>query len=94
MHEPGENGGRFVIQRDGRAVAELVYSGTGPIVTLEHTQVDSSMRGTGAGKTLVAEAVQWARASGKRLVARCPYAKSVFDKTPDYQDVLAAHSSR
>jgi uncharacterized protein len=46
------------------------------------------MRGTGAGKTLLEEAVQWARSEGKRLVPRCAYAKSLFDKTPAYQDVL------
>ena len=88
MHQPAEKGGRFVLQRDGRNVAELVYSGAGPVVTLLHTEVDAVMRGTGAGKTLVEEAVQWARAEGKRIVARCPYAKSVFEKTPAYQDVL------
>jgi hypothetical protein len=88
MHQPGENGGRFVIQRDGRNVAELVYSGNGAIATLVHTEVDPSMRGTGAGRTLVEEAVLWARTDGKRLVARCPYAKSVLDRTPEFHDVL------
>jgi uncharacterized protein len=88
MHQPGEHGGRFVMHRDGRDVAELVYTGRGPIITLLHTQVDPVMRGTGAGRTLVEEAVQWARAEGMRLVPQCPYAKSVFDKTPAYHDVL------
>jgi uncharacterized protein len=88
MHVPAEHGGRFVLQRDGRDVAALVYTEHGPVVTLLHTEVDPVMRGTGAGKTLVEEAVQWARSEGKRLVAQCPYAKSVFDKTPAYQDVL------
>jgi len=88
MHQPAADGGRFVLQRDGRDVAQLVYAGKGPVVTLVHTEVDPIMRGTGAGKTLVEEAVQWARTEGKRLVARCPYAKTVFDKTPEYQDVL------
>jgi uncharacterized protein len=88
MHQPGENGGRFVMQRDGRDVAALVYSGRDAVVTLLHTEVDPIMRGTGAGKTLVEEAVQWARAEGKRIVLQCLYAKSVFDKTPAYHDVL------
>jgi uncharacterized protein len=89
MHEPGEDGGRFVIQRDGRDVAELVYVGKGQVLTLDHTEVDPSMRGTGAGKMLLEEAVAWARATGKRFVPRCPYARSVFDKTPAFADVLA-----
>jgi predicted GNAT family acetyltransferase len=88
MHQPGPNGGRFVIQRDGRDVATLAYAGKGPLVTLVHTEVDPVMRGTGAGKTLVDEAVQWARASGTRLAAQCPYAKSVLEKTAEYHDVF------
>jgi predicted GNAT family acetyltransferase len=48
------------------------------------------MRGTGAGKTLIEEAVQWARANHKRFVVRCPYAQSVFAKTPTYGDVVEA----
>jgi predicted GNAT family acetyltransferase len=94
MHQPGQHGGRFVIQRDGRNVAELAYSGNGEVVTLVHTEVDPIMRGTGAGKSLVEEAVQWARAEGKRLVPRCPYAKAVIEKTPAYHDVLESAPGR
>ena len=83
MHEPGKGGGRFVLQRDGRSAAELVYTGAGDVVTLDHTEVDPSMRGTGAGKTLIEEAVQWARANHKRFVVRCPYAQSVFCEDAD-----------
>jgi uncharacterized protein len=90
MHEPGNDGGRFLMQRDGRSVAELVYTGAGDVVTLDHTEVAPSMRGTGAGKTLIEEAVQWARANHKRFVVRCPYAQSVFAKTPTYGDVVEA----
>ena len=88
MHQPGQEGGRFVIQREGRDVAELAYTGSGELLTIVHTEVDPVMRGTGAGKTLLEEAVQWARREGKRLAATCPYAKSVLDKTPEYHDVF------
>jgi uncharacterized protein len=88
MHQPGENGGRFVIQRDGRDVAQLVYSRGSQVVTLVHTEVDPSMRGTGAGKTLVDEAVAWARAEHIQLIPRCPYARSVLERSAEYQDVL------
>jgi len=33
--------------------------------------------------------VDWARAKNQRLLPLCPYARSVFDKTPEYRDVLA-----
>jgi hypothetical protein len=31
---------------------------------------------------------RWARAEKVKLMPLCPYAKSVFEKTPDYRDVL------
>jgi predicted GNAT family acetyltransferase len=61
----------------------------GSSVILDHTHVDDSLRGTGAGKKLVAAAVQWARAEKRILLPLCPFARSVFDKTPGYSDVLA-----
>jgi len=37
----------------------------------------------------VKAAVEWARAEQRKLMPLCPFAKSVFDKTADYSDVLA-----
>jgi predicted GNAT family acetyltransferase len=50
--------------------------------------VDDALRGTGAGKKLVAAAVDWARDENQRLMPLCPFARSVFDKTPEFADVL------
>jgi hypothetical protein len=58
-------------------------------VILDHTQVDDALRGTGTGAKLVAAAVEWARAGDRKLLPLCPFARSVFDKTPAYRDVLA-----
>jgi predicted GNAT family acetyltransferase len=81
--------GAFVIERAGERLAELTYTVAGSRVILDHTQVDDRLRGSGAGARLVAAAVQWARAERRRLMPLCPFAKSVFDKTPAYADVLA-----
>lgn len=81
--------GAFVVERAGQRLAELSYTVAGSRIILDHTQVDDSLRGTGTGAELVAAAVQWARAEGHRLLPLCPFAKSVFDKTPAYADVLA-----
>lgn len=81
--------GAFVVERQGTRLAELTYTVAGSRVILDHTQVDDALRGTGTGAKLVGAAVQWARAENRKLLPLCPFARSVFDKTPAYADVLA-----
>ena len=88
-HVASGHRGAFVLERDGRRLAELTYTVAGSRVILDHTQVDDALRGTGAGARLVGTAVDWARAENRKLLPLCPYARSVFDKTPAYGDVLA-----
>jgi predicted GNAT family acetyltransferase len=88
-HEELGHRGAFVIEKDGKRLAEMTYTVAGTRVIIDHTSVDDSLRGTGAGRALVQAAVEWARAKNQRLLPLCPYARSVFDKTPEYRDVLA-----
>jgi predicted GNAT family acetyltransferase len=88
-HERSDHRGAFVWVQDGKRLAEMTYTVAGTRVIIDHTQVDDSLRGQGAGGKLVRAAVDWARAENVRLLPLCPYAKSVFDKTPEYSDVLA-----
>jgi predicted GNAT family acetyltransferase len=88
-HEPAGHKGAFVWRRDGEKLAEMTYSVAGSRVIIDHTDVDDRLRGQGAGKQLVAAAVAWARKEDRKLMPLCPFAKSVFDKTRDYADVLA-----
>ena len=83
---PGK--GAWVIERDGTRLAEMTYSMAGDKAIIDHTDVSDALRGTGTGGKLVAAAVEWARANGKKILPLCPFAKSVFDKTPAYRDVL------
>jgi uncharacterized protein len=88
-HQRNGHRGAFVIERDGKRLAALSYTVAGAIVILDHTDVDDELRGTGTGRKLVEEAVAWARAEKQRLMPLCPFARSVFDKTPEFGDVLA-----
>ena len=74
---------------NGERLAEMTYTVAGSRVIIDHTDVDDRLRGKGAGKRLVRAAVEWARAENQKLMPLCPFAKSVFDKTADYSDVLA-----
>jgi predicted GNAT family acetyltransferase len=87
-HERSGHRGAFVVRKDGERLAEMTYTVAGSRVIIDHTDVDDRLRGTGVGKQLVRAAVEWARAEKARLLPLCPFAKSVFDKTPDYADVL------
>jgi uncharacterized protein len=87
-HERSDHRGAFVMERDGKRLAEMTYTMAGNKAIIDHTTVDDELRGTGAGKKLVDAAVQWARADNVKILPLCPFAKSVFDKTPAYADVL------
>ena len=81
--------GMFFIGQDGAILAEMVYSMSSPDkMIIEHTEVDESLEGKGAGKQLVETAVLYARNHNIKIVALCPFAKSILDKVTAWQDVL------
>lgn len=88
QHERTGTRGAFFIDRDGRRLAEMTYTATPSIAIIDHTEVDEALRGTGASARLVRAAVDWARARNVRILPLCPFARHVFDKTPEYADVL------
>jgi uncharacterized protein len=86
--DDGKTGMFFIEQEDG-IVAELVYSWRGKDqIIIEHTEVDDVLKGKGAGKELVSKSVEFAREKGVKIVPLCPFAKSIIDKTKEFQDVL------
>ena len=88
-HEQTGHKGAFFVEEEGKRLAQLTYTVAGSKVILDHTEVDDTLRGTGTGRRLVIAAVDWAREEDLRLLPLCPFARSVFDKTPDFEDVLA-----
>jgi predicted GNAT family acetyltransferase len=81
--------GSFYIEVDNKIAAEMTYvwAGTDRII-IDHTEVSPVLKGKGAGKLLVTKAVEFARANGIKIIPLCPFAKSVFEKVPEFQDVL------
>jgi predicted GNAT family acetyltransferase len=80
--------GTFYIELEGKHVAQMTYVWAGEDRIIIDQEVDDVLRGKSAGKQLVAKAVEFARARGIKIVPLCPFAKSVFDKVPEYRDVL------
>lgn len=64
-----------------------VWAGPGKII-IDHTEVSPEFSGKGVGKALVLAAVAYARENKVKILPLCPFAKSVFDKNADLQDVL------
>jgi hypothetical protein len=89
QHKGENNQGMFFIEDEGDVVAELVYgSGGDNTIIIEHTEVDESLRGQNIGYELVQRTVEHARTHGLKVAPVCPFAKAVFDKKPDFGDVL------
>ena len=83
------NRGIFFIEVDNEKLAQLYYSLSPGIMTINHTEVDEKLKGKNIGLQLVNHAVEYARTNHLKIIALCPFAKKVFDKRPDeYRDVL------
>jgi predicted GNAT family acetyltransferase len=88
QHKQGQRG-MFYIENDGEIQAEMTYSMTGAdTMIIEHTEVGDALRGQNIGYQLVHTAVEFARHHNIKIIPICPFAKSVFDKKPDWADVL------
>lgn len=84
------NKGSFFIEENGKKLAEMTYSKAGDDkIIIDHTEVSEALKGTGAGKKMVEQAVNYARENDLKIIPLCPFAKAQFAKTPEYSDVLA-----
>lgn len=86
--ETGPTKGRYVLTENG-AEAELTYSVVSPTkIIADHTGVPEPIRGTGAGKRLVAYLVADARANSFTVIALCPFVAATARKHPEWSDVF------
>lgn len=89
-HTEKESKGVFYISHGDQEVANMTYSKAGStLIIIDHTEVDGSLRGSGAGLAMVVEAVEWARKNKFKIMPLCPFAASVFKKQPQFADVLS-----
>ena len=87
--DQSQSKGSFYIEESGNRLAEMTFSKAGDrLIIIDHTEVSDALRGTGAGLKLVAAGVDFARKNGLKIIPLCPFAKSVFDRKPEYRDVL------
>lgn len=81
--------GMFYIEADGNTEGQIEYVWAGPQkLIIEHTEVSDKLKGQSAGKKLVAKVVEYAREKQVKVQPLCTFAHAVFEKTPEYSDVL------
>ena len=69
---------RFYMEdENGKLIAEITFPETEPgVFTIDHTFVDSSLRGQGIASKLVQAAVDTIHCQGGKVKATCPYAEN------------------
>lgn len=89
LQEDNGKKGKFYILVNNVQEAEMTYTwaGTDRII-IDHTEVNDALKGKKAGKQMVMKAVELARANNIKIIPLCPFANSVFQKTPEIRDVL------
>jgi predicted GNAT family acetyltransferase len=89
QRKQSDNKGMFFVEDNGEIEAEMIYHMTSPDkMVIEHTEVGEELRGQNVGYELVRAAVEYARQHHIKITVWCPFAKKVFDKKPDWSDVL------
>ncbi|HRI20821.1 MAG TPA: GNAT family N-acetyltransferase [Panacibacter sp.] len=81
--------GMFYIGDEIAPLAEMTYTMAAPEkMIIEHTEVSDELRGKNVGYQLVHTAVEYARTNHIKIIPLCPFARSVFNKKPEFADVL------
>lgn len=84
-----EKNGIFYIEVDGKTEAKMTFLFAGDEkIIIDHTEVNPGNNGKGYGKMMVQKAVEFALEKNIKIIPLCPFAKSVFDKTPEFRTVL------
>ncbi len=81
--------GYFYVSVDGKQEGKMtfVFAGNDKII-IDHTEVNSNFAGQSVGKKLVMKAAKYAKENNLKIIPLCPFAKSVFEKTKEIQDLI------
>ena len=79
-----ETGRIYAADPTGKLLAEVTFPTKNGVSAINHTFVDSSLRGQGIAGELVKLAADQIMAAGNRISATCPYAVTWFQHHPEY----------
>ena len=70
-------------------LAQITYVPSGKdLIIADHTSVSDELSGQGAGKKLLKELIDWARAENLKIMPLCPFVKAQMEKTEAYHDMI------
>lgn len=81
--------GAFIAMDAETVAGRITYTQTAEgNLSIDHTEVNPDYRGQDIGKKLVMAAALYARQAQIKIIPLCPFAKRVFEKNPDIQDLM------
>lgn len=83
-----EQGHIYAKDSSGTIIAEVVFPASNGVADIDHTFVDSSLRGQGVADQLLKAAVEQIRADGLKAKLTCSYSVKWFDQHPENSDLL------
>ena len=86
MHRPEFS--RFEFS-EGETLAVCEYTRRDGALDLHHTLVPEAFRGRGIAAQLAKEALEYARASGLKVIPSCSYIATYLDRHPEYAGLRA-----
>lgn len=79
----------YATDPSGKVIAEVTFPTANGVSTIDHTFVDSSLRGQGVAGKLVKSAADYILSRGNKIAATCPYAVTWFGRHPEYEPVCS-----
>jgi uncharacterized protein len=84
--------GAFVIEAEGKRLAEMVIAISGSNITVYHTEVSEKLKGQGIASQLLSAMVDYTRKHQLKVIALCPYVSAQFKRhAVQYQDIWNQH---
>jgi len=88
-NEERHHAGAFYIDDNGERLGEMRYLvRDNTVMNIYHTEVSDKLKGHHIGEKLVEAGVKYARENNFKILPTCTFARSVFNRTPAYDDVL------
>jgi uncharacterized protein len=80
---------RYLLERDGRQIGQVVYELGDGVIRVLHTEVDESLQEHGLGSALTQGVLEDIRDhSDRQLVPICPFLRVYLARHPEYQDLM------